>query len=188
MGVRVKLASGLILAGLAVVAGCSTAARERWVAFFFETEPVAAEADAAPESANVAPAPELPPPARPVRFASVHPPVRERNCVACHDPAERMQVDADAYLEACADCHPQYFSDEVAHGPAMEGMCTSCHSPHRSVQPALLTAPVAELCAECHDEVDDLSEEAHGQPGAEQCARCHDAHFGEAPFLKSGVK
>ena len=167
---------------LVIALGCSPDVRERTMNFFFEipdqTETRTAEQAKAPQAfepaARRAPEPD---------FASVHQPVAERNCAACHD-AQNRQAGRDDMMDSCRACHGRFFSDEVEHGPVAEGECASCHKPHRSVHQHLLRVSVLEGCSECHDEPEDLSEEAHSGEDVENCTMCHDPHFGEAPFLK----
>ena len=175
----------MIPLAVVVVWGCSVASRDRFAHFFFE---IPAASDGAAGSAVAVAAKEdlpelkLPPP----RFVSVHPPYRERACIACHDVGQRMQVYEDL-PGTCKACHADYFSDRVGHFPVSAGQCMQCHDPHRSTHRALLIANVFDTCVECHDEPEDLSEEAHGGDGVENCVRCHDAHFGVSPLLKAGV-
>jgi predicted CXXCH cytochrome family protein len=158
-----------------VVLGCSQAARDRMMHFFFEIPP--AETPAAEQMADrgeSATKPEelqLPP----SRFQSVHAPFAQRACLKCHDQQRRMLVRKDA-AKQCEACHPRYFSDEVEHDPVAQGACADCHLPHRSVHPHLLKRPVYETCIECHDE-DDLTE-THEGVDIKDCSACHDAHFG----------
>jgi predicted CXXCH cytochrome family protein len=153
--------------------------------FFFEvpnaeTAPEASTADAASLS-PVPPVLQLPPP----RFASVHQPYANNQCSACHNTAERMTVAEDTET-TCGECHDDYYSDRVGHGPVAAGECMSCHDPHHSTQRALLVKPVFDMCVECHDEPEDLSQPAHAGEVSD-CTRCHDAHFGESPLLKPGI-
>jgi len=162
--------------------GCSSAARDRLARFFFEVPPPA-QADST-ESASATVASEPPRVVLPGSpFRSVHSPYQSRSCLECHDAATRMQVRQDL-LEACSDCHTDYFSPRVGHMPVSQGECLTCHDPHRSVQPSLLRASMPAVCVDCHDAPEDLSAPAHSAKGVEQCTRCHDAHFGTGKLLK----
>lgn len=180
---RVILVTSPLVIAL-VIWGCSQSARERFAHFFFEV-PTETEAISPPAEAAAPPAtPEsdaAPPPA--VRFASLHAPFRDRDCVGCHDASQRMQVRAN-YAESCKDCHGGYFTEAVGHSPVTDGDCALCHLPHQSVHPALLRQPVYETCVDCHEPPAELSQPAHAGTGVENCVRCHDAHFGQPPLLK----
>ena len=170
---------------LAVMLGCSGAARQKLKHFFFEVPPEQKAsqdgANPAPTTAPALPKLQLPPP----RYLAVHRPYAQQQCTKCHDPAgrEEKRVRTD-FLAACKSCHPRYFSDEVGHPPVADGQCIACHEMHRSVQPRLLKQPVFDTCVDCHDEPEDLSEEAHGGDNVENCIRCHDPHFGTGSLLK----
>ena len=170
--------------GLAAVVGCSQNTRSRLTEWFFEVP----EAPSTVAQADRAVSPQDEPPTltRPrTVYASRHAPFVRRQCSACHDAAQRMQVREDL-AESCEGCHARFFSDEVGHYPAQEGECRGCHGLHRTKHAVLLTQSVYDICVECHD-AEDLSEEAHGEE-VENCTACHDAHFGTGALLKAGVK
>lgn len=161
--------------------GCSPAARDRVHRWFFdvpnEAESSNAEATQSPsESWGLQRSTEI-------RFASVHPPFMQRECMQCHDAGNRMRP-RDDLLDSCKSCHARFFSDEVGHAPVSDGDCAICHNMHRSLKPHLLTQDVATLCTDCHGGPEELSEEAHRGKGVEQCTRCHDPHFGSGNLLK----
>ncbi len=178
--------------GLVTLAGCSERVADRLTRFFFEVPPegtsVDAEAPPSDGAADHAGDSEEPPPslAALTGFVSVHQPVAERNCAACHDADRRMSVRADLNT-ACQNCHPRYFSDEVGHPPVKRAHCHKCHDMHRSRQPDLLTLPLFNTCMQCHDEPAKLSPEAHQRADVQNCTRCHDPHFGEDVRLKPGA-
>lgn len=77
---------------------------------------------------------------------TIHPPVEEGDCLACHDPHQSENV---ALLETklnglCFQCHDAKTSIiegrtlEHYHEPPTDDLCTKCHSPHISKGPNLL--------------------------------------------------
>ena len=169
-----------------VALGCSQAARDRFMHWFFEIS----EGSATQEASQQSTSPFYEPPTLRVaeaKYKSVHSPVVKRDCRSCHDAARRMQVREDM-MDSCSVCHARFFGSEVGHSPVEEQECAGCHEPHRSEHLHLLKQPVLETCTECHDDPEDLSEEAHSGEGVENCTACHDAHFGTGMLLKPGYK
>ena len=174
-----------VLCTLTVAVGCSSAARKRLEAFFFEIPGAVASAPrvSGVETATSAPLPLPVVELAPARFRSVHQPYAQRDCRSCHDAGNKMSVRADL-ADQCRSCHSRYYSEEVGHAPVSQGECAVCHVPHRSVRVALLGMPVFESCVECHDEPEDLSPDAHSGSGVENCTSCHNPHFGTGALLK----
>lgn len=112
-----------------------------------------------------------------------HKPVREGQCLECHDPhgsEHPRNLVADPKRELCARCHAgKGEGKEFVHGPLREGACIVCHQPHTSAQAGLLLKPQRELCLSCHEEVA-LRAEGTGMHRhaafEDSCTRCHDPH------------
>ena len=175
----------VVLLAVAVSVGCSSSARERLKAFFFEIPPepqAQGVADIPADSPSEPPALSLPE----SKCVSLHPPYMARQCESCHDTAQRMQVRKDL-ADSCRGCHARYFGPEVGHAPVAQGQCAECHDMHRSDQPHLLKHPLLQTCVECHDEPTEVSKAAHGGPKVEQCTSCHDPHFGSGALLRTAA-
>lgn len=188
-----RLGCAILFASL-LVWGCTSTSRDRLHRFLFDVPDQAqagAPTTAMPVGTHAAPTPVLAAP----RFASIHPPYKNRECRRCHDAAQRMLPREDVKT-FCRACHATYLVDEdaeedpavpIEHYPVADGQCFECHDPHHSDQPNLLKMPLFELCLQCHDEPEDLSEEAHAAAGVERCTDCHDPHFGELPMLRGAA-
>jgi predicted CXXCH cytochrome family protein len=124
--------------------------------------------------------------------ATVHKPVAEGNCTACHDPhhsqtkALLKQVDERS---TCGQCHEQAQAThkKFVHGPVAAGGCTLCHNPHSSYYPKLLDKQGSEVCLKCHTDMEQMLRGAKHwhRPVSENCANCHDASLrGVGPALK----
>ncbi len=119
---------------------------------------------------------------------SVHGPVAQGACDACHEQADdgrhAYTLTAEG-AELCLDCHDEDdFPGSVRHTPFEQGECSVCHDPHASDGPTLLQADtIGELCAECHDEVTDEPSHLHGPVAAGECTSCHNPHATEHPSL-----
>lgn len=113
----------------------------------------------------------------------LHPPYARRECIACHDYDDSRRLRND-FLDTCADCHEQYFSEEVGHVPVREKLCLKCHEPHAGRHPGLLRRSVARTCGRCHVKAGLLSPEHHTRDDTHDCTVCHDPHFGVGFRLK----
>ncbi|MDK2970501.1 MAG: hypothetical protein PWP23_256 [Candidatus Sumerlaeota bacterium] len=182
----------LLVAASAFVASCSPVSRYEVLSAVFDGVPppagVEAAAVRAPLARTEAPSKYLQdlrtlreqrPPAKPALvIRSVHQPVAERKCRACHDPAAGIEnIAKDATL--CDQCHEQQRREEGwDHGPINLGTCIPCHVAHRSQHEHLLAEALPGLCLHCHE---DTAEEAagmeyHSVPNFEDCSACHDPH------------
>ena len=99
-----------------------------------------------------------------------HEPYRDRECDACHDPADRGIRSETAI---CFSCHANETGKyPFGHGPFSGGYCTACHNPHKSARRHLLVGQGDELCLRCHLASDLSADVFHGLAGAE-CRDCH---------------
>jgi predicted CXXCH cytochrome family protein len=120
-----------------------------------------------------------------VEHETVHDPVREGMCDACHEDREKGAHDFRFVGEGggmCTTCH-EAFGGESVHAPVGEGECLACHDPHGSGSAGLLVADSATgLCLRCHDDPSEAHEVVHA-PAADDCTFCHDPHASAHPAL-----
>ncbi len=125
----------------------------------------------------------------PVR--SVHRPVADGECLACHlghEAGQKFLLRQDEQA-LCTSCHAaaRYGAVSGSHPPARGRTCDTCHLPHQSASVALLTAPQERLCLGCHRrQADERGRLSLHKPFAEgECVGCHALHQPAAtPFLK----
>ncbi len=184
---RIKPGLGLcvlIIVSASLAGACASTTRYRVLTFFFDGVPEPGSQDAsaahlddhaAPFSAQTLGLASVDIPAAPM-IVSVHEPVRERRCTACHDMQSAMTLMANS-MQLCDQCHK---ADRVEqnwdHGPINLGSCLPCHRAHDSPFPHLLDQPVPALCATCHAEDMNRTEPYHTGPRAENCTACHHPH------------
>lgn len=122
---------------------------------------------------------------------SVHSPVQEGECTACHQPHGNnpylLPSAQGDQRDLCFTCHDsQAFNAQVVHGPAAVGACTECHDPHESNTKSLLKqAPVA-TCTRCHSDMAEglkNSPVVHTAVRESECTTCHDPHSSAAKKL-----
>ncbi|MGE3171062.1 MAG: cytochrome c3 family protein [Planctomycetota bacterium] len=127
------------------------------------------------------------------RGASVHAPVRDGQCGACHQPSGDPEQHAFEPITlatipgTCHECHPRE-EPRHQHFPYRTGLCTQCHDPHRSDHPTLFRRKNdGSLCFQCHDrEHIQKSKQAHGPVAVGACTLCHDVHGSdERQFLRA---
>lgn len=118
-----------------------------------------------------------------LRQASVHTPVKARQCTGCHNPhaSQHGKLLADDPGRTCVRCHEKIVPPvaKSVHPPAAERACATCHAPHASPNANLLTKPVGELCGTCHGELVKAATAAkvkHRPLEQSGCTACHDPH------------
>jgi predicted CXXCH cytochrome family protein len=84
--------------------------------------------------------------------ASVHPPVAQGSCDACHAAPGSAKPFAllEESAKLCANCHDVAALDgggKFQHAPVKNGECVTCHDPHASGNAKLTQAAGNELCA-----------------------------------------
>jgi predicted CXXCH cytochrome family protein len=116
----------------------------------------------------------------------VHQPVRQGECLGCHDPhaADQDGLLKNRAVELCFTCHTGLAkSYKYNHAPYAKGQCFSCHKPHQSSQPYLLVKEVEALCLGCHPLASVQARHA-GYPAAlGKCGSCHSPHGSNRPAL-----
>jgi len=122
---------------------------------------------------------------------TIHQPVREGECSACHDPHGTDQPFllpvGHHQQELCFSCHEESLAEhEHDHGPAASGQCTFCHDPHAADQPHLLRRKIQDLCLQCHTELAKGIRRArvvHTAIRDQQCIACHQPHGSDFSFI-----
>lgn len=82
-----------------------------------------------------------------------HPPVKDGDCVLCHNPhsSPNEKLLKKAGNDLCFECHDaQMFKNPVVHPPVSDS-CLSCHEPHYSDSPKLTKEAGIKLCYTCHE-------------------------------------
>jgi predicted CXXCH cytochrome family protein len=187
---RLGGAVGGVLVAVLVVA-CSSEARYHVLSFFFDgvpSPPGVGEHEIGAQAAFPRPytsfGPGQPvvaglekPAAARLLIQSVHEPVRENRCQACHKPPFRYDEMPPPDARLCDECHLEKRQEEGwDHGPINLGTCIPCHVPHRSQYPHLLDKPIPDLCLLCHKEDLERPEDYHDVPNINDCIACHDPH------------
>jgi predicted CXXCH cytochrome family protein len=114
--------------------------------------------------------------------ASVHTPLKKKNCTGCHSPhaSDRKKLLAADQKVVCFTCHPNLLPANAVstHSIASEGHCIKCHDPHAAPYQNNLIKSGDDLCAQCHAELKEKAAKAKFKhaPVAKGCASCHDPH------------
>ena len=116
-----------------------------------------------------------------LKKASVHTPVRSRDCVGCHNPhasahGKLLSEQPRAICTTCHDVVPK--KARSTHRPVAENRCSECHDPHASANKFNLVKPVAELCGTCHKSIVEGAAKARfkHKPVVQGCPSCHEPH------------
>ena len=177
----------LFMALLFIISGCSAGYRYRVLSFFFDGVPQPVSI------VTVQPADSLQPadsaaavlagaaPAEPQLV--IHPPYKERDCVACHDESKASK-EPKTMPGLCFQCHDDFSNTyKVLHGPVAGGQCTVCHNPHQSKNKDLLTRSGQKICLYCHESAVILKSDAHTDIRDTKCTECHNPHGGEDRYV-----
>jgi predicted CXXCH cytochrome family protein len=116
----------------------------------------------------------------------VHPNIRERKCVICHDPTKNAtQYESGKKhtfalkgkdAELCLPCH-KIGEKEYVHETIKKGICLECHNAHQAPYPYLLiTSPVSTICLKCHVKGIFKGKTIHGPVALGHCNICHEPH------------
>lgn len=126
---------------------------------------------------------------------SVHTPVKNPGCIACHSPhaanhAKQLSAEVSAI---CLTCHAKIMPKGArsAHKPALEGKCVQCHDPHASDNKNNLRKAGNDLCYDCHKEKGEEIKKVKFKhaPVEQGCTNCHNPHAAPkaAALLKDQV-
>lgn len=116
-----------------------------------------------------------------------HAPVRDGQCMACHDPhgsEHKAQLIGDPNRDLCVKCHnADFMKKKFVHGPVAVGACATCHKSHSSDLPKLLNADANALCKTCHADTGKPEAGLHVHKALDQgCVSCHDPHAADHKF------
>jgi len=115
---------------------------------------------------------------------TVHPPVKDGQCVTCHDPhaSYEQKLLAQPVKDLCLSCHPDKTDHKYVHPPTAAGECLSCHVPHESATARLLVKVDPDVCFQCHaDPRGDKVRKKNIHPALEGgCTSCHNPHGSSA--------
>jgi len=186
----------IVLACLALLVGCATETKQKWLTIFFDGVPKPGAATNAPlqtvegqpASTNAVAQPVAPPQPQLI----IHPPYGKRECTACHESQYSQKMKGKPG-EVCFTCHQEtqksFAAAKVKHQPMENGECVSCHSPHNSANKKLLIAKGEKLCFECHEDVQQQLVKArvkHQPVENGECSSCHSPH--QSDFKKLLIK
>ena len=117
-----------------------------------------------------------------VKKASVHTPVKSRDCSGCHNPhaSDHGKLLAAEPGQVCALCHDVVPANAKSkHKVISDKGCSACHDAHASANKYQLLKPQAELCGSCHKPITDgaaKSKYKHKPLEQQGCVACHEPH------------
>ncbi len=82
---------------------------------------------------------------------TVHSPVKEGECMGCHDPHFSFRPKLQKLEKGCFECHDPFPSEGTVHYPLTNKECTPCHNPHSGPGPKLVDRRGNALCLKCHE-------------------------------------
>ena len=121
-----------------------------------------------------------------LKSAFVHTPVKQGECVGCHNPhtSSHGKLLAAEPNKICYNCHAAVIPDKAksSHKVVTEGGCVNCHDPHGAANKFNLKLAGEKLCLECHKELGDAISKAKRKhkPVTSGCLTCHDPHGSSA--------
>ncbi len=113
--------------------------------------------------------------------AHVHTPVKNGNCLECHNPHQSPESNLlviNPTSKLCEKCHVLESAQKaVKHAPVAKGECIKCHDPHQSDNNRLLNNPSPDLCLKCHNKQAAEMKMANVHPPfQDNCLNCHSHH------------
>lgn len=123
---------------------------------------------------------------------NLHVPIKEGECVECHDPHQsdsKFLIAGNDTAALCFKCHENRMTNQkYVHGPVAAGDCVVCHNVHASTNDFLLESNRQDLCFNCHaDRKEDFERKFVHEPVKESCEHCHDPHGSQfANHIKEG--
>src|SRR5262245_42013763 len=174
----------ILVCGLAVLVGCTTEKKKKWLSFFFDGVPQ-------PRAGTNRPAIIYDEDGRPLdrraviqtdvaafpraRF-SAHPPYEDRKCNECHESRFSVKLKG-TQRQVCFSCHDDFLEKtKVKHQPVENSECSSCHDPHGSSNPKMLVQTGQALCLQCHDAFPKTAKSKHQPVENGECGSCHNPH------------
>ncbi len=123
------------------------------------------------------------------KAATVHRPVKKKECDACHDQDDE-KVHKFSYIdtgsELCYGCHDSLTKKKkFIHRPLKDAKrpCLTCHDAHATEAKHLVKAKsVTALCGQCHEDVVG-KDMYHQSDKAKGCTGCHDSHAANLPKI-----